>query len=238
MWTSALSAMECRSAGPNNYGRSNPATAVSPLISHHPFSGNARGNFRLGMACRHCVMSRQSGGTLIFAQTLCRYWQFSQKYCPFFAKLSSNSTTVATLAIVVRGHDCFLFKIFPGLLGDLIMKLKAIALAVSLSVFGATAFAADLDSTLLDAAVIAGDGSALTAVQDLAYTTDMLSGGVVGDTALIVQELSTGNVAMIDQAATDGSQFAAIVQSNTGIDAAAYIAQSGSDNRALINQHD
>lgn len=118
------------------------------------------------------------------------------------------------------------------------MKLKAIALAVSLSVFGATAFAADLDSTLLDAAVIAGDGSALTAVQDLAYTTDMLSGGVVGDTALIVQELSTGNVAMIDQAATDGSQFAAIVQSNTGIDAAAYIAQSGSDNRALINQHD
>jgi hypothetical protein len=118
------------------------------------------------------------------------------------------------------------------------MKLKAIALAVGLSVFGTASFAADLDSTLLDVAVIAGDGSALAAAQDLTYLTNMLSGGVVGDTAIIVQELSTGNVAMIDQAATDGTQFAAIIQSNTGIDAAAYIAQSGSDNRAFINQHD
>lgn len=119
------------------------------------------------------------------------------------------------------------------------MKLKAIALAVSLSVFGATAFAADLDSSLTDVtAAIAGDGTALAAVQAL-VATDLVAGTVVdGDTALIVQELSTGNAAMIEQQVVDGTQFAAIVQSNTAAAAVGYIAQSGSDNRAFINQHD
>jgi hypothetical protein len=119
------------------------------------------------------------------------------------------------------------------------MKLKAIALAVSLSVFGATAFAADLDPSLTDVtAVKAGDGTAVAAVQALAVI-DIVAGTVNGgDTALIVQELGTSDAAMIDQQVVDGTQFAAIVQTNTAAAAVAYIAQSGSDNRAFINQHD
>ena len=120
------------------------------------------------------------------------------------------------------------------------MKLKAIALAVSLSFFGASAFAADLDATLVDVAVIAGDGTALLAVQDLAVA-GMASGGNVtgGDLAMIVQEGTLlSNVAMITQQASDGTQMAAIVQTNTVAAAVGYIAQSGTDNRAFISQHD
>ncbi len=118
------------------------------------------------------------------------------------------------------------------------MKFKAIALAVSLSVFGATAFAADLDASLTDVAAIAGDGTSLLAAQTL-VATDMAGGVVVdGDTALITQELSVDNAAMIDQKVSDGTQFAAIVQTNTAAAAVAYISQAGTNNRALINQHD
>jgi hypothetical protein len=143
------------------------------------------------------------------------------------------------LAIVVRGHDCFLLKIFPNFLGDLIMKLKAIALAASLSVFGATTFAADLDPSLTDVtAVSAGTATAPAAVQAL-VVTDIVAGTVTGgDISLIVQEGTTSNIAMIDQQVVDGTQLAAIVQTNTAAGAVGYISQGGSDNRAFINQHD
>ena len=116
------------------------------------------------------------------------------------------------------------------------MKLKAIALAVSLSVFGATAFAADLDTSLTDFAVLAGDGTALAAVQTL-VATDLVGGTATGDTALIVQEMTADSVAYIDQQTAGGLNFAAIVQTGAG-GGAAYIAQSGTNDRALINQHD
>lgn len=141
---------------------------------------------------------------------------------------------------VLRGLNRLLHLIYtPDLLGDLIMKLKAIALAVSLSVFGATAFAADLDPSLTDVtAVSAGTATAPAAVQAL-VVLDIVGGTVTsGDTALIVQEVTTSNVAMIDQQVVDGTQFAAIVQGNTAAPAVAYISQGGSDNRAFINQHD
>jgi hypothetical protein len=151
-------------------------------------------------------------------------------------------TTVATLAIVVRGRDCFLNLFSPiFILGDSTMKLKFKALALVAMMTAAPAFAAqwDLGTNPLDATIDTTSTAAVSGYVTAAGADYLAAAGAAiydGSVALMAQ-VGDANYGFIDQSAGVGN-FSAIMQdSSTNAMNVGYVSQSGNGNFGVINQH-
>lgn len=117
------------------------------------------------------------------------------------------------------------------------MKLKFKALAVVAMMIAAPAFAADYQVDLVTAPVdVAADAAT-------AYTTNYLSTGNAAvdafttNVALIQQDLTDANIAVIDQSTGLAGNYAAISQIGGVVQGVAYVSQAAtSNNYAFIKQ--
>lgn len=113
------------------------------------------------------------------------------------------------------------------------MKLKAIVLAASLSLFAASTFAADdLSSLVIDTS---GPDLATFNASALAIAAD--TSGLAGNDAAIVQN-GDSNIAIAEQTGGAGN-FVAIAQDQAanGVSAQAMVYQIGNFNAAVVYQH-
>ncbi len=112
------------------------------------------------------------------------------------------------------------------------MNFKKLAVLASLAVAAGASFADDIALSTAGGVMASGDVMTLT--------DGVLAGTAFdSDTAIIIQEGTTGNIAVIDQTTggTGAANMAAIFQLNAdGNKAIAYIGQTGTLNAAVIVQ--